>query len=558
MATAEDYAGWLVQNQDKKGTPEFDTVAQAYKHVRGQPDMSKPVVAQNITPSMQSSLKDEAASRPSWEAGLAGVGTAVDNAAMRLKSLFTRLTPTDESNVRANRDLTSASGPALAGNIVGNVAMTGGPAAALYRGVAPLAARVLPGTVAPALAPTVAGAVTGGTTAALTNPVLSGESEAGNIAMGAAGGALGDTAARVASRAIQPIMQSAPVRALLAHDVVPTPGQAAGPNSFLGRLEQKAQSIFGVGDVINAGRNRAGVEFNRAAINQGVPQGQPAIQAIGDEGIAQLGDQAGRNYTRQLAGHTVQVDPAIVAAVDASARSTRLPLSQAGEGRFHDLINRLFYQRLPPSGSMPANELKAQIIGDIGHAAQQYRNSGDAEQRALGAALGNARNSIQQWMLRQTGAPAREIAMADTAYGAQKAVENAGDRALARGGEFNPLQLLRQANEGSATERLAQAGQAVLPGTVPNSGTIDRATLAALLGMGGAGANEYFGGPGYLSALALAPLAYGRAGSRYAIGDLIPGQQAGAALVRSGAPYAANAGSTLAEILRSHQNANPH
>ena len=36
METAEQYAGWIVQNQDKKGTPEFATVAEAYKLARGE------------------------------------------------------------------------------------------------------------------------------------------------------------------------------------------------------------------------------------------------------------------------------------------------------------------------------------------------------------------------------------------------------------------------------------------------------------------------------------------------------------------------------------------
>ena len=31
MATADEYAAWIVQNADKKGTPEFETVAQAYQ-----------------------------------------------------------------------------------------------------------------------------------------------------------------------------------------------------------------------------------------------------------------------------------------------------------------------------------------------------------------------------------------------------------------------------------------------------------------------------------------------------------------------------------------------
>lgn len=42
MASAEDYANWIVSNQDKKGTPEFDTVAQAYKVAREQSIQTKP------------------------------------------------------------------------------------------------------------------------------------------------------------------------------------------------------------------------------------------------------------------------------------------------------------------------------------------------------------------------------------------------------------------------------------------------------------------------------------------------------------------------------------
>ena len=35
MATAEQYATWIVQNKDKQGTPEFETVAQAYQVAKG-------------------------------------------------------------------------------------------------------------------------------------------------------------------------------------------------------------------------------------------------------------------------------------------------------------------------------------------------------------------------------------------------------------------------------------------------------------------------------------------------------------------------------------------
>lgn len=36
MATADEYAAWIVKNADKKGTPEFDTVAKAYQDAKAQ------------------------------------------------------------------------------------------------------------------------------------------------------------------------------------------------------------------------------------------------------------------------------------------------------------------------------------------------------------------------------------------------------------------------------------------------------------------------------------------------------------------------------------------
>ena len=42
MATAEQYAQWIVDNADKKGTPEFDTVARAYQETRGIPTSYTP------------------------------------------------------------------------------------------------------------------------------------------------------------------------------------------------------------------------------------------------------------------------------------------------------------------------------------------------------------------------------------------------------------------------------------------------------------------------------------------------------------------------------------
>lgn len=47
MATADDYAGWIVKNEAKKGTPEFDTVAAAYKEALAEEKSLPPIT---VTP----------------------------------------------------------------------------------------------------------------------------------------------------------------------------------------------------------------------------------------------------------------------------------------------------------------------------------------------------------------------------------------------------------------------------------------------------------------------------------------------------------------------------
>ena len=36
MATADEYAQWIVENEDKKGTPDFETVTQAYQQAKSE------------------------------------------------------------------------------------------------------------------------------------------------------------------------------------------------------------------------------------------------------------------------------------------------------------------------------------------------------------------------------------------------------------------------------------------------------------------------------------------------------------------------------------------
>ena len=83
MASADEYAAWIVSNADKKGTPEFQTVAQAYQQAKGESvAAAAPVVPAPRGPVEQGQLGDIVAPLATSMiaaplSGLAGIAGAV-------------------------------------------------------------------------------------------------------------------------------------------------------------------------------------------------------------------------------------------------------------------------------------------------------------------------------------------------------------------------------------------------------------------------------------------------------------------------------------------------
>lgn len=94
MATAQEYAAWIVKNADKRGTPEFDTVAQAYQFAKAQettaatqqqiaPPPQQPTLGQQLIGAGETAL----ALVPGSVAGLIGtVGGTVGGLAQQILS----------------------------------------------------------------------------------------------------------------------------------------------------------------------------------------------------------------------------------------------------------------------------------------------------------------------------------------------------------------------------------------------------------------------------------------------------------------------------------------
>lgn len=85
MATAEQYADWIVKNKDKKGTPEFETVAEAYKLARSE------TVAPSVTEAPQRRSTDTGFAQ-GLVAGAANIGKNLISASTYIPRKIEQLT----------------------------------------------------------------------------------------------------------------------------------------------------------------------------------------------------------------------------------------------------------------------------------------------------------------------------------------------------------------------------------------------------------------------------------------------------------------------------------
>lgn len=118
MATADEYAAWIVKNADKKGTPEFDTVAQAYKLAK-------------IDPKPKTEPGMGAADVPWYENLAAGVGKSMYDAGRGIGQLVGAVSQEDIKKARQQDAALMDTTAGTIGDIGGTVGMALLPGGAL-------------------------------------------------------------------------------------------------------------------------------------------------------------------------------------------------------------------------------------------------------------------------------------------------------------------------------------------------------------------------------------------------------------------------------------------
>jgi len=353
---------------------------------------------------------------------------------------------------------------------------------------------------APSLARTVAtGAGMGGVTGYGTS---TGEETASDVVTGALTGAgtagvLGGLGAMIAHK-VQPA-----ARKLQEEGVQLTPGAAFGGQ--VQAIEQGAESLPVVGQLVKGARQQSFESFNKAAFNRALKEIDPNLTVpkdmrLRDAAVFTYG-QISSKYDEIYPNITLKYNNTLGKQFDALLK--KHSPSNLGDDTFNQfkakvddiksrVVNVNKNGKIIGTKEITGGQVKA-LKEDLRMLTDAYRTSTGSE-KLLGNALDDLENSIMLNLRNQNPEYAKELKKADTAYANYKRVESAASAARGESGTFSPAQLesaVRQADKSKGKSQFARgqalmqdlssSGYDVLGSKVPDSGTAGRLGLAGLL-----------------------------------------------------------------------------
>jgi hypothetical protein len=338
---------------------------------------------------------------------------------------------------------------------------------------------------------------------------------------GLAGGAAGRGLARGVGGAFRGV-QNADAQGLRAAGVPLTVGQTLGGAAK--GIEDRLSGVPVIGGVVNARRLEGMQGFNRAAFDEALaPIGANTGGITGEAGIDAAQGATRQGYDNALSGVSVTRDPQFTGDYNgAIAQGSQVP-------RVGPEFEAWARSDLDPLTAQP--QYNGATIQDF---IQQTRGAdfgNDAMGNLVGRSVTGAEDAMRGLVGRQAPDVLPALRNADQAYRQTQVLKDAVNRArngtrVGETGTFAPSQLAdasaanaKKFGNSQGTTRqpffgLSRAGQAVLPNSVPDSGTAGRlltqqALGAAGLGVLGGGAGYAGGGEDGAQALGIGGLATG-------------------------------------------------
>lgn len=342
------------------------------------------------------------------------------------------------------------------------------------------------------LGSTAAGAVSGGVMSSL-DPVTDPKADYWDekkrqTEMGAAVGAALGPAGFLLGRAIAPRIDPN-VRSLRDARVDMTIGQILG--GILRRVEGASTSIPLVGDQIMAAQRRSLKSFNRATANRVLePLGVtvPDNIPVGRDMVGYVARQIGQTYDDAIAAaRPFGPDAQFAAELQQIGQQFLTPDSQR---IFINWVRNNVLSRIN-NGQLDGQAFQT-IKSELARVGRLYGGSANAAERELADAFTGLQSSLYGLLGRTNPQIEPALRAADRAYAMSVRMTDAAGRVGATEGVFTPQQLssaVRNADRSvrhgayargdALLQELSDAGRAVLPNTIPDSGTTTRAMLNA-------------------------------------------------------------------------------
>lgn len=312
---------------------------------------------------------------------------------------------------------------------------------------------------------------------------------AGTALGGIGGGVLGTVGA-----AIAPQLQKG-ARELQQAGVPLTPGSAFGGQ--IQSIEQAAESLPIVGELIKGARQEQFDAFNKAAFNRALKAIDPKLTVPKELPLRESADftyqQISNKYNTIYPNTQLSLNKTLERQLSGlENKYSTATLGDAGASQFKAQLNNIksrFDGGKPISGA----QVKA-LKEDLRLLTDAYKGSAGSE-KLLGNAFDDLENSVMMSFRNQNPKYAKDLKAADTAYATFKKVENAAASAKGAEGVFTPAQLETAVKQGNKSQYargkallqdLSGTGYDVLGNKVPDSGTAGRLGIAGMLTGGAA------------------------------------------------------------------------
>jgi Transglycosylase SLT domain len=325
--------------------------------------------------------------------------------------------------------------------------------------------------------------------AALTKP---GESYTDTMTRGGAVGGATSGLLGVAGRVIRGADVAPEVKALAARGVTPTPGQTLG--GVVGRVEEKAEVVPGLGDAIISARRAATEDANRAMYQEVLaPIGGTAPREVGRDAVDAVSQQVDDAYNRLMPYLRFQRDAQFGQDLAGIRQQVARRLSPENQRQFTNILEDTvgINTRGGQAVGREAKDIESGLNKEIrdlsgGNMSPDDRRLRDALQTTLAA--------FRSGLARQNPAQAQELAAANTAYGNLRVLQTAAEKVNDPHMPIKPGQM--QAAVRQQSKQVSQAGFArgnarmqetsdamatVLSDRYPNSGTAGRLITGGLL-----------------------------------------------------------------------------